>query len=212
MLEFWIISVILTFVSNFIMDKMLYNKIENTGYIVKPKKTKKSKVIVNMITYFIPYLNLAKTLLNSIVLSIALKKEELFDKSTEEIKYKPESVLFDYKRNYMSKEQLNENLILDGADEETKKEEFKKFNNYKKYLIENKNNFFSFLEDSPYFEESDYNKAQAQIFANQFLFEIECNKELNENEKIKYLKKIKKVFLDDLNNKEKEKPITKVLK
>lgn len=212
MLEFWIISVIITLVSNYSLNKMVYNKLEDMGYIVKSKKTTKSKTIINLILNLIPNINLLIALLNAIIITISLNNEKVFDIITEEIRHTPDNVIFQFKKNYIDKKTLDENFILDGANNETKKEELSKFNDYKRFVNKNNKSHFSFFEDSPYFEEKDYKKAKAQLLAKSFLEEIESCKELTKEEKTKYLKRLRKVYLDELNNKNIEMPITKVLK
>lgn len=213
-LKFWIISIIISLLSNFVTNNIIEAKIENSGKIFKPKKSTKGKRIISLIFDFTPYLNIFMTVFNLIIVLISLKNEKLFNILTDDIKHSPEYVISNYKRNKIDKKTITEMLILDGADKKTIKEEESKIKKYETtgFATKEKGCFGVYLDDSPVFNEKDYKKAYAQELANQFIFELECCENLTQDEKIKYLNRVKKVFLDDLNNKNKVKPITKVLK
>jgi len=194
---FYLSSVLITFIVNYVTDAIIKKKIIDSGEIYKGKKVTKKNLIFGIIMNFIPYLNLLISLLTILLIVLIVKNEEIFSMSTSKIRKSPQDVKNIFERQNKSEQMLIESMILDGADDDTISKEME--------LIKN---------EVPFYTEQEYNFACAQHQANQMLSEIEWNVELDDKEKIELLSSFRKVYLDELNGKNKEnlKPIKKTLK
>ncbi len=213
---FYVISVLITLVTNKISNNVINKKFLDMGYICKNKKLTKGKLILNLLVDFIPYLNLLVSLFNIFTTIAIVNNEQLLLKFGEGLKHSPEYVKFKFERENVNEKLLSDVMTLEGATEDIIKEELNKIKKEEDGFAKKEKigRYVTYLDDQPTFTKKDYDLACAQELAKQMLFEIECNKELNSKEKAKILSLFREAFLSDIkgNKKDTVKPVEKTLK
>jgi len=211
---FYIISIIITLLSNFVTNKLMNRKIENMGYVAKSKRTTKTSLAISFALNFIPYFNIILTVLNAILCVVAVNYDKLFLEITKDKRHNSDDVIASCKRNLIKNDVLKDAMILDGASEKEIKEEFKKIKNYANFATKEKGWLGYYTETSPLYTEADFNKAKAIEAAKNFLNEIETNVNLTNKQKQKILALCKKDFLNNIKGKENRtnKSTNKILK
>ena len=200
MLEFYLISVAFTIGTNVITQIALKERNLKEGYITKEKRLSKAGFIANVVLTFTPIVNLGFSVFNIVGTTIALKNDKFFKTIMKSRSYSPEGVKWRYEGEKIDKQYITDAMILDGADETIIKEELRQIKKLNSGFA--KKNEYGYLLDNPTFNEKDYSLAIAQMQANQFLFDIECNMELTIEEKRELLSSLRKVYLDEFKGKD----------
>lgn len=208
----YILSIFITLLANFLTNRLINNELVSMGYVVKSKRNSKISFGISFSLNFIPYLNLIISILSTILCCASLCNEKLLLEITRERRHDPDDVISEYKRSGIKKDVLKDVMVLDGANKKEIKEELKKVDNYTNFASKEKSWFGITLDDTPIYNEKDYNNALALKLAKEFIFEIENSKELSKKQKRELLSLCKKDFLDEIKGKDNNKSDSKILK
>lgn len=197
----YILSIFITLLSNFLTNRLINNELVSMGYVVKSRRSSKISFGISISLNLIPFVNLIMSILGTILCCVGLCNEKLLLEITRAIRHDPIDVISEYKRSGIKKDVLKDVMILDGANKKEIKEELKKVDNYTNFASKEKSWFGTILDDTPIYNEKDYNNALALKLAKEFIFEIECSTELSKKQKRELLSLCKKEFLKEINGK-----------
>lgn len=205
MLEFILISGVLTTTANGILGKIMEKSLKKRGYVCLEEKNKR-KEIIGICTNFIPYYNFVKTGLYTVVaVTFALVDERIkermlseptnFKKSTVFKASKAKEEIDKYEKNYPKKE-IVDAMKLEGATDNQIEEELK--------MIEAEN-----IEAS--ISEKRYREIEAMSDSELWLKSIYMDVGLSDDEKLYLFSEYAKQFKKDQGSK-KDKAIQKTTK
>lgn len=183
---------------NLLSDEIIKRKANDDKYFCKFSSSLTLGGFIYFILRFVPFVNLALASLVMVSAIVIVNNDLLWDDFIEKYRDIPDYVIRQFKLNNIPKENIKENLIIDGANKNEADQELFLAELQKSGLVKDKPLWL----DTPTFTEKDYNNARAMMAAEQMLYDVECNVDLDSKQKKKLLKLFKKAYLEDFKNPE----------